>query len=105
MGSSSLLSSSTSPCGIWEGVLKLVLRLELPLLERPGRFPVENDGRRGDEGSTGDGDAGGGEGAAALPKLNSGISIDNLFCHVSENSGHQVGLGHAPPSTWSSSAL
>lgn len=49
-------------------MLKLVLRLELPLLERPGRFPVENDGRRGDDGSTGDGDAGGGEGAAALPK-------------------------------------
>ena len=59
------------------GILKLVLRLELPLLERPGRFPVEKDGRRGDEGSIGDGDAGGGEGTDALPKSNSGISIEN----------------------------
>ena len=50
-------------------MLKLVLRLELPLLERPGRFPVEKDGRRGGDGSTGDGDAGGGEGADALPAL------------------------------------
>ena len=65
MGSSSLLSSSTWPDGTSaaEGRLKLVLRLELPLLERPGRFPVENDARRGDEGSIGDGEAGGGEGA------------------------------------------
>jgi len=36
-------------------MLKLVLRLELPLLERPGLFPVENEARRGEGGSTGDG--------------------------------------------------
>jgi hypothetical protein len=42
-------------------MLKLVLRLELPLLERPG-LPVENEARSGEEGSTGDGKAGG-EGA------------------------------------------
>lgn len=57
-------------------MLKLVLRLELPLLERPGRFPVENEGRRGG-GSIGDGDAGGGEGADVLPKSNVGISREN----------------------------
>jgi hypothetical protein len=51
-----------------------VLRLELPLLERPGRFPVENEGRRG-EGSTGDGEAGGGEGADEPPRSIAGISV------------------------------
>jgi hypothetical protein len=55
-------------------MLKLVLRLELPLLERPGRFPVENEGRRGDGGSTGDGEEGGGEGARDLPRSNAGMS-------------------------------
>jgi len=59
MSSSSLLSSCTSPRGISFGRLKLVLRLELPLLERPGRFPVENEARRGEGGSIGDGEAGG----------------------------------------------
>lgn len=53
-------------------MLKLVLRLELPLPERPGRFPVENEARRGEGG---DGEAGGGEGADDLPRLNSGISV------------------------------
>lgn len=57
-------------------MLKLVLRLELPLLERIGRFPVEKEGRRGDDGSIGDGDAGGGEGAHVLPKSNTGISTE-----------------------------
>jgi hypothetical protein len=52
-----------------------VLRLELPLLERPGRFPVENDARRGDEGSIGDGDAGGGEGMDEAPSSIDGISV------------------------------
>ena len=75
MGSSSLLSSSTWPRGTSEGRLKLVLRLELPLLERPGRFPAENDARRGDEGSIGDGDAGGGEGMDEAPSSNDGISV------------------------------
>jgi hypothetical protein len=57
------------------GMLKLALRLELPLLERPGRFPVENEARRGDGGPTGDGEAGGGEGADDLPRSNAGISV------------------------------
>jgi hypothetical protein len=57
------------------GRLKLVVRLELPLLERPGRFPVENEGRLGEEGSIGDGEAGGGEGADDLPRSNVGISV------------------------------
>ena len=74
MGSSSLLASSTSPRGISTGRLKLVLRLELPLLERPGRFPVENDARRGDEGSIGDGEAGGGDGADDAPSSIDGMS-------------------------------
>lgn len=52
-----------------------MLRLELPLLERPGRFPVENDGRRGDEGSIGDGEAGGGDGADDAPSSNDGMSV------------------------------
>jgi len=52
-----------------------VLRLELPLLERPGRFPVENEGRRGEEGSTGDGEAGGGEGTDEPPRSIAGISV------------------------------
>ena len=52
-----------------------MLRLELPLPERPGRFPVENEARRGEGGSTGDGEAGGGEGTDDLPRLNSGISV------------------------------
>ena len=77
VSSSSLLSSSTSPCWISEVRLKLALRLELPLLERPGRFPIEKDGRRGDDGSIGDGDAGGGEGADVLPKSKVGMSIEN----------------------------
>jgi hypothetical protein len=58
-----------------EGMLKLVLRLELPLLERPGRFPMENEARRGEEGSIGDGEAGGGEGMADAPSSNVGISM------------------------------
>lgn len=56
-------------------MLKLVLRLELPLPERPGRFPVENEARRGEGGPTGDGEAGGGVGTDDLPRLNSGISV------------------------------
>lgn len=52
-----------------------MLRLELPLLERPGRFPVENDARRGDEGSIGDGEAGGGEGTDGAPRTNEGMSV------------------------------
>ncbi len=56
-------------------MLKLVLRLELPLLERPGFFPVENEARRGEGGSTGDGEAGGGEGADDPPSSNVGISV------------------------------
>jgi hypothetical protein len=52
-----------------------VLRLELPLLERPGRLPAENDGRRGDEGSIGDGDAGGGEGTDEAPSSIDGMSV------------------------------
>jgi len=54
-------------------MLKLVLRLELPLLERPGRFPVENEVRRGEGGSTGTGEAGGGE-AEGPPISIGGIS-------------------------------
>ena len=61
-----------------DGLLKLVLRLELPLLERPGLFPVENEARRGEGGSTGDGDAGGGEGADDLPSSNAGISVSGV---------------------------
>lgn len=57
-------------------MLKLVLRLELPLLERPGLFPVENEARRGEGGSTGgDGEAGGGEGADDPPSSIVGISV------------------------------
>jgi hypothetical protein len=52
-----------------------VLRLELPLLERPGRLPAENDARRGDEGSIGDGDAGGGEGTDEAPSSIDGMSV------------------------------
>jgi hypothetical protein len=74
MASSSLLASWTSPRGKSEGRLKLVLRLELPLLERPGRFPIENEVRRGDGGSIGDGEAGGGEGMEEGPRSNAGIS-------------------------------
>lgn len=59
-------------------MLKLVLRLELPLLERPGLFPVENEARRGEGGSTGDGEAGGGEGADDLPSSNVGISASGV---------------------------
>jgi hypothetical protein len=59
-----------------------VLRLELPLLERPGRFPVENEGRRGDGGSTGDGEAGGGEGADDPPRSIVGISVCGSAKHV-----------------------
>jgi hypothetical protein len=77
IGSSSLLSSSTSPRGISDGMLKLVLRLELPLLERPGLFPVENEARRGEGGSTGDGEAGG-EGADDPPSSNVGISVSGV---------------------------
>lgn len=58
-------------------MLKLVLRLELPLLERPG-LPVENEARRGEGGSTGDGEAGGGEGADDLPSSNVGISVSGM---------------------------
>jgi hypothetical protein len=78
IGSSSLLSSSTSPRGISDGMLKLVLRLELALLERPGFFPVENEARRGEGGSTGDGEAGGGEGADDPPSSNVGISVSGM---------------------------
>jgi hypothetical protein len=77
-----------------------VLRLELPLLERPGRFPVENEARRGEEGSIGDGEAGGGEGADDPPSSNVGISV----LAVSEKFS-QIGDRHVPPSTKSSSAL
>jgi hypothetical protein len=75
--SSSLLASSISPRGTSEGMMKLVLRLELPLLERPG-LPVENEARRGEGGSTGDGEAGGGEGADDLPSSNVGISVSGM---------------------------
>jgi len=78
IGSSSLLSSSISPRGMSDGMLKLVLRLELPLPERPGLLPVENEGRRGEGGSTGDGEAGGGEGADDLPSSKAGISVSGL---------------------------
>lgn len=54
-----------------------MLRLELPLLERPG-LPVENEARRGEGGSTGDGEAGGGEGADDLPRSNVGISVSGM---------------------------
>ena len=77
IGSSSLLASSTSPRGMSDGMLKLVLRLELPLLERPGFFPMENEARRGEGGSTGDGE-GGGEGADDLPRSNVGISVSGV---------------------------
>jgi hypothetical protein len=56
-------------------MLKLVLRTELPLPERPGLFPMENEARRGEGGSTGDGEAGGGEGADEPPSSNVGISV------------------------------
>jgi hypothetical protein len=56
-----------------------VLRLELPLLDRPGRFPVENEGRRGEEDSTGDGEAGGGEGADEPPRSIAGISVSGAL--------------------------
>ncbi len=69
------------------GILKLVLRLELPLLERPGRFPVEKEGRRGDCGSMGDGVAGGGEGRDDLPKSNTGISAENFLPREREREG------------------
>lgn len=59
-------------------MLKLVLRLELALLERPGFFPVENEARRGEGGSTGDGEAGGGEGADDPPSSNVGISVSEV---------------------------
>ena len=58
-----------------EGMLKLVLRLELPLPERPGLLLVENEARRGEGGSTGDGEEGGGEGADDLPSSKAGISV------------------------------
>lgn len=78
IGSSSLLASSISPRGSSDGMLKLVLRLELPLLERPGLFPVENEARRGEGGSTGDGEAGGGEGADDPPSSIVGISVSGM---------------------------
>ena len=78
IGSSSLLSSSTSPRGVSDGILKEVLRLELALLDRPGFFPVENEARRGEGGSTGDGEAGGGEGADDPPRSNVGISVSGV---------------------------
>jgi hypothetical protein len=59
-------------------MLKLVLRLELALLERPGFFPVEKEARRGEGGSTGDGEAGGGEGADDPPSSNVGISVSGV---------------------------
>jgi hypothetical protein len=59
-------------------MLKLVLRLELALLERPGFFPVENEARRGEGGSIGDGEAGGGEGADDPPSSNVGISVSGV---------------------------
>ncbi len=44
--------------------------------EAEARAPVENDGRRGDEGSIiGDGDAGGGEGMDGAPSSNDGMSV------------------------------
>jgi hypothetical protein len=55
-----------------------VLRLELALLERPGFFPAENEARRGEGGSTGDGEAGGGEGADDPPSSNVGISVSGV---------------------------
>jgi hypothetical protein len=61
-----------------DGMLKLVLRLELPLLERPGLLPVENEARRGEGGSTGDGEEGGGEGADDLPSSKAGISVSGV---------------------------
>jgi hypothetical protein len=78
IGSSSLLASSISPRGMSDGMLKLVLRLELPLLDRPGFFPVENEARRGEGGSTGDGEAGGGEGTDDSPRSNVGISMSDV---------------------------
>jgi hypothetical protein len=78
IGSSSLLASSISPRGMSDGMLKLVLRLELPLLERPGLLLVENEARRGEGGSTGDGEAGGGEGADDLPSSKTGISVSGV---------------------------
>lgn len=56
-----------------------MLRLELPLFERPGRFPMENEARRGEEGSIGDGEAGGGEGADDAPSSNVGISMSSSW--------------------------
>jgi hypothetical protein len=71
-------------------MLKLVLRLELPLPERPGRIPVENEVRRGDDGSTGDGEAGGGEGAEVLPKSIVGMSASAVWAKMMESAGQRA---------------
>ena len=62
-----------------------MLRLELALLERPGRFPMENEARRGDGGSIGSGDAGGGEGAEDLPRSNAGMSASATLANEIES--------------------